>query len=101
MPVVIELTGVSLCPTAYSFRYGGCDGSSYWNFEASEDGREWTVLHEARDDTHVFYCHYPLVHYNPAIYRNWCTDDFLSYAERNIRHTWEIELSSPKFFRFF
>jgi hypothetical protein len=99
LPVVLELTSISLCPTAYSFRYGDCYGSSYWNFEGSEDGVEWTVLHKARDDTQTV--RRPDYHDDQERFDGWSKEELLSHAERNLRHTWNIELSSPRFFRFF
>lgn len=52
IPVILDLKSVSLRLTAYSLRYDGC-GMTDWNLEGSQDGKEWTVLHQARNDHHV------------------------------------------------
>ena len=43
------LKSVAVSPTHYSIRNGGCYGmSGDWNLEASVDGKNWDVIHEAR-----------------------------------------------------
>lgn len=49
-PVVIDLKSVRLNLTAYSLRWDINCGMTDWNFEASEDGTTWHVLHTARDE---------------------------------------------------
>lgn len=101
IPVTIELKGsVSVFPKAYSLRYGTCYGACNWNFEASENGVEWTVLHEARNDTHLFRSNEDEEE-EQRTFHGWSADELLLHAERNLRHTWNIELESPRFFKFF
>lgn len=94
-PVVISLTNVSLRPTSYSLRYERCYGASFWNFEGSEDGIEWTVLHEARDDPHLY------DDIEKDLFASTTGEERLLYVELKKRHTWRIELDSPMFFKFF
>ena len=55
MPVVVDLKSVQFQPTHYSLRVSECKGmAGDWNFEASNDGKEWEVLHEARDDDNLW-----------------------------------------------
>jgi hypothetical protein len=70
---------------------------SYWNLEASEDGFNWYVLHEARDDQHL----YPPTDATTTLLKEHIIDYLLSYAERNFRHTWTINPEPTAFCRCF
>jgi hypothetical protein len=51
LPVTIDLKSVLLRPTHYSLRVSQCYGmQGDWNFEASQDGSVWDILHAARGD---------------------------------------------------
>lgn len=98
IPVLIDLITVSVYPRAYTFRHGQCYGARNWNFECSENGTEWTVLHEARNDPHLV--RPPPDEYEERFY-GLSADELLSFTEQTLRHTWNIELPSPRFFRYF
>ena len=93
----VNFVDVMVKPTHYSLRYGSCYGMSDWNFEASEDGVSWDILHEARKERHLL---------QPCRdeFGNLPTGDdadFVSIAEERHRHTWEVNSSSYyKYFRF-
>lgn len=108
IPVVIDLRSIRLRLKAYSLRYDLC-GMSGWNLEGSEDGLEWTVLHEVRGDSHLM----PLLDVdgevmstlilvvinNPEYSESEKAEILLGYVEQNHRHTWEIE--SDAFYQYF
>jgi hypothetical protein len=101
----IDLRSITLRLTAYSLRYDQC-GMSYWNLEGSQDGSEWQVLHEARNDCHLL-PPFPLTMRrlkedlidSPHVSEEEKTDILLSYVEKYHRHTWNI--SSNIFYRYF
>ena len=101
LPVVVDLRKVTVCPTHYSLRNGGCAGmEGDWNFEASVDGKSWIVLHEARGDRHLIGMN--ISDGRESGERRWIrdvmkhTDDaqkeeiYCDYFERNHRHFWRI-----------
>ena len=105
--LIIKLTTIAVRPTHYSLRYAECSGMSDWNFEASFDGKKWDLLHEARDDPHIM---------KPTdkesalrIIEALATGDenesvverCTGYAEKKLRHTWEVKSSPSSFYRFF
>ena len=115
LPVVIDFKTVKVSPSYYSLRYGGCDGmEGDWNFEASNNGKNWIVLHAARDDIHLLRIngkHDPERHASGQLH--WLRDAtqdlnegekeevYCDYMERFHRHTWEVNNSSGDFYRYF
>jgi hypothetical protein len=117
-PVVIDLKSIQLQLTAYSLRWDVSCGMTDWNFEASNDGNEWQVLHAARDE-HVL----PpssqeieeLTRETSFVDEDYAKEDIprneeiheflLSYVERKHRHFFEIEHKDEEtegdFYRYF
>lgn len=110
LPVVIDMRKNVVSPTHYSLRYGACRGmDGNWNFEASNDGQNWILLHAGRKaDGHNL--HYDRIQsralreeewfmemrqgenaFTPI--RNW-PEVYCDYMERHYRHTWEIDNSA-------
>ncbi len=107
LPVVVELRKkILVSPTHYSLRYGACRGiDGRWNFEGSNDGQNWTILHAGSEHTihklratrisdqqaqldAIWFDYFrrgPL-----SEMRNW-EEVYCDYMERNYRHTWEID----------
>ena len=70
---------------------------SDWNFEASEDGASWDILHAARKDRHLLCPSYEEMQNLPT----GDDVDYVTIAEERLRHTWKVNSSSYyKYFRF-
>jgi hypothetical protein len=106
IPTIVDLKNIEVRLATYSLRYER-GGMTDWNLEGSKDGKEWIVLHKARNDHHV-----ALMDEN--LEQMWlselheCTDNEMKvkisqeFAERERRHAWQIDgPQSQTFFRFF
>jgi len=102
------LNGVVVSPTHYSIRNGGCYGmGGYWNLEASIDGKNWDVIHEARGKSRL----YEGINRNNERSMLWDTvkhlkgdarrDVICEYMEQNYRHTWKVVNTSGKIYTHF
>ena len=79
-----------------------------WNLEASEDGKTWTTLHEARYEenqmdprdspTTNLFCDKVR---NSDLPQDEANKALLNYVEKHHRHTWKIKTPSPTFYRYF
>jgi hypothetical protein len=50
----VDLLSFEVKLTHYTLYYADCYGATDWNLEASQDGTTWVVLHEVRQDKHLF-----------------------------------------------
>ena len=91
----LRFANVIIRPSHYSLRYGQCYGMSDWNFEASEDGDNWVILHKARKERHLLKPSSEEFHEIAAA----DDDDFVAIVEDRYRQTWEV--SSPLFYKYF
>ena len=112
LPVVLDLRKVLVAPTHYSLRYGACRGmDGRWNFEGSNDGVAWTILHAGSDTQHKLRATrisdqqaqfdakwFDYFRLGPQSgLKDW-DEVYCDYMERHYRHTWEIDFepsSSP------
>ena len=113
LPVVVDLQTIQVQPTHYSLRVSECKGmAGDWNFEASQDGKEWDVLHKARDDDTLWLeegsdeiksqLTKTLAFYNDHVQDDELSSDILlTILEQDYRHAWKIEPPCTKFYRYF
>ena len=113
LPVIIDLKSVTIRPTHYSLRVSECLGmTGSWNLEGSNDGTQWDVLHEARNDDHLRLTEtddkidvqlaQTLEYYNDDVRTDaLAADILLSMLEQDYRHTWELDPKPEQFYRFF
>lgn len=113
MPVVLDLKTVEFQPTHYSLRVSECKGmAGDWNFEGSNDGKEWDVLHQARDDDNLWLeegsdeiktqLTKTLAFYNDHVQEDELSSEILlTILEQDYRHTWVLDPPPTKFYRYF
>ena len=109
IPTVVDLRKIKLRLMAYSLWYDQ-SAMTDWNFEGNEDGEEWTVLHESRNEQHLPTLY--AVSIMPSLatqLRHAGIDDEMendaiaqAFAQRLLRHTWNITLlSTDAFYGYF
>lgn len=116
LPAVLDLKECFVRPTHFSLRASLCLGmDGDWNFEASEDGVSWQVLHASRDEDflrlrgdlangkagmryvqRVFFEELELHQVN----NQEAMDVLVSFLEREQRHVWQITPPSTNFYRY-
>jgi hypothetical protein len=113
LPVVVDLKFIHLRPTHYSLRASKCRGmEGDWNFEASEDGETWDILHAARDDNNLLLDHAPGRRTSAESFLQKAMQEYIyteeealdaviSFMELHHRHTWALDPVPDKFYRFF
>ena len=114
----VDLKSILLRPSHYSLRAWQCSGmSGLWNFEGSQDGEQWEVLHEARNDENLHLTHEPWETKLPEIHNrvsemithqdlvDWTPERvselFLTVLETSYRYTWKLDPTPTKFYRYF
>ncbi|CAB9501449.1 expressed unknown protein [Seminavis robusta] len=114
LPVTIDLKSVLLRPTHYSLRVSQCYGmQGDWNFEASQDGTVWDVLHAARGDARLCLSESSDIITklekslpSPAAglserEQQQRSEALLRLIEQDYRHTWELAPVVTQFYRYF
>ena len=117
LPAVLDLKGCYVKPTHFSLRSSSCLGmDGDWNFEGSEDGKTWDILHASRNEGYlrlrgelangkaamryvqrVFFEELELHQVN----NKEAMDVLVSFLEREQRHTWPITPPHDNFYRYF
>jgi BTB/POZ domain len=117
LPALLDLKECHLKPTHFSLRASLCLGmDGHWNFEASQDGVHWDILHASRNDDYlrlrgersngsaamkfvqrVFFeeLEQHKVNHKEAM------DVLVSFLEREQRHCWQLSQPCDTFYRFF
>jgi hypothetical protein len=83
-----------------------------WNFEASEDGEIWDVLHASRGDNNLLMEHaqgqrtgaesFLQEAMQEYVYtEDEALDAVISFLEMHHRHTWKLDPPPDKFYRYF
>lgn len=113
LPVVVDLKYIHVRPTHYSLRASKCRGmEGDWNFEASQDGENWDVLHASRGDNNLLMEHaqgqrtgaesFLQEAMQEYVYsEEEALDAVVSFLELHHRHTWTLDPAPEKFYRYF
>jgi len=118
LPAVLDFKSIRVRPTHFSLRSSLCLGmDGDWNFEGSENGTDWCVLHASRSEEHLRlrgerangkaamqYVQHVFVEELELhkINNQEAMDVLVSFLEREQRHTWPITPPHPNvFYRYF
>ncbi len=115
--IEIIFRDITICPTYYSLRWGGCKGmQGDWHFEGSGDNRNWTILHRGRDVDGHNVSFQKFVQREDRSERAMLTDhiqnnnDFddeekvdiwTHYMEKEMRRVWEVEDHTDNYYKYF